>query len=1195
MKRISTLLIAALIGFTWACSPLEETAPEVFGHDSLKASIETPAVTRTSLSVGDGVSSVLWSAGDAIDVYIDGASRASVFSLTQGADTREAVFTGEGHGNKYVAMYPSGMATGNSGAYLLVNLPYEQDYKEGGFANGLFPMAASGSSSNLQFYNLMSVLRLSVTGKQRVSRIVFRSASPSVTVSGPAYVNPEEHTLTMNGGRDSLVLKVGSVQLSETVPTDFYLVLPSQTYKDGFSVRVYCGDGYMDIFYAKDFTLERSRMHKADPFVYERESGLDMSNYLEGNGTEAEPFLIQSVADLMYVAEIVNASENLGSVNASEAYYKLVADLDLSMVCNAAKGKSWVPIGSEAHQFNGVFDGDEHRITGLYINSTDTRRKNFGLFGYVGSGKVSRLTVQGSVRSAGGCAAIIAGRLVEGTIEYCVASGNVIGAGGDAGIAADRAKESSLISHCVNRATISSEGIYAGGIVSVSQGNVLTCVNEGSVSGDSYVGGITGDLEGGNIFNCSNSGEIVATSNDAKISAGGIVGNHISGVIANGRNTGAVRGNSQGVGGIAAYLYFGAKLWNCVNRGPVSGAAYLGGIAGYLEADIDYVTQMVNCVNLGAVTASGGGVAGALCGENEDGGGEKYSAVVKQSYWLDDGSLGVSTAIGHGNGDTDYLFGLSGVQMKNEEEGGSLYESIRGTYSMILDALNAYAYDNRASFGQNRLQGWILNSEDGYPDLSGLEAQKPGEEQSHFSLSTSRVDLSSAGESEFIVEVTSSTPYDVEVPEWIIQTGTRSYEMDPYTTQHLFKALANNDESYRQGKIVFREQGLGEHGFRELTVTVKQMYARLGVGETELKFASDIDYGFLTITSTVDWQISANVNWCHPELTSGSGSASVVVKVDENTSSSIRSGVLTVSDKDGGRVSEVALVQSGRKTEEAPDWTKTPFLHQSVMMRFTATWCLWCPRMYRGVQKAQELYPGHIQHIAIHGPSSDLEWDQTQTLSAVYHNAGYPSGFVDGRVSIASAVEEVVGPMIAEAVQETEETYGTVTGADIVSHITGREVAVDVNAYLKKAGNYKIVILLLEDGIHNKQEDNIGYHEDFVHDGVARLSLTNVLGDQFSVSADNSVKKFSYTASVPAHMKMQNMRVFVYIFREFGSYPVIHSADYGNWFIDNCATVQVGKKLTLQLEGSGGGTGGGNEGISPGGDLDTDPYDPYDY
>jgi hypothetical protein len=149
-----------------------------------------------------------------------------------------------------------------------------------------------------------------------------------------------------------------------------------------------------------------------------------------------------------------------------------------------------------------------------------------------------------------------------------------------------------------------------------------------------------------------------------------------------------------------------------------------------------------------------------------------------------------------------------------------------------------------------------------------------------------------------------------------------------------------------------------------------------------------------------------------------------------------------------------------------------------------------------------------------------------------------------------------------------------------------------VGVYLKKAGDYKITVLLLEDDIINPQSDNVdGYNAQYVHDCVARVAMTDVLGDTFGSASDFSVQRFNYAATIPNGYDVNNMRVMVYIQRAYGSYPIKQNGSFGNYFIDNCATVDLGNSLKLALEGGSSGGGGGssgddNEGITPGGEID---------
>lgn len=268
-KWLFIALGIAALGFT-ACQQLEQEEAPV----RLTALMEGEARTKTSLSPADeGSYNVLWSASDKIGVYVDDGSTPVTFNLTEGAGSAQATFTGKGVGDQYLAVYPQSAFTSRSGNTLQLSLPAEQTYKAGTFADGAFPMVAVGESAVLPFRNLCSIIRLSLTGTQTVSRIVFRSNNPSAKVSGKASVdisNPDAPVLTMaSDACDSLVLNTGSVKLKAETPTDFCLVVPAQTYTDGFSIRVYADGTYMDKEYNSSFTTVRSLLHKAGVLAFE--------------------------------------------------------------------------------------------------------------------------------------------------------------------------------------------------------------------------------------------------------------------------------------------------------------------------------------------------------------------------------------------------------------------------------------------------------------------------------------------------------------------------------------------------------------------------------------------------------------------------------------------------------------------------------------------------------------------------------------------------------------------------------------------------------------------------------------------------------------------------------------------------------------------------------------------------------------
>ncbi|MBO7508278.1 MAG: hypothetical protein J6T39_01370, partial [Clostridia bacterium] len=104
------------------------------------------------------------------------------------------------------------------------------------------------------------------------------------------------------------------------------------------------------------------------------------SYYDSGSGTEASPYLISTPGQLAKLSAVYNA----GSIT-SKKYFKLTENINLSK-------HLWVPIGTEAHPFNGVIDGNDKAIAGLTQN---TALVYAGLIGYAGEIEVKNLNLSG--------------------------------------------------------------------------------------------------------------------------------------------------------------------------------------------------------------------------------------------------------------------------------------------------------------------------------------------------------------------------------------------------------------------------------------------------------------------------------------------------------------------------------------------------------------------------------------------------------------------------------------------------------------------------------------------------------------------------------------------------------------------------------------------------------------------------------
>ncbi len=311
-------------------------------------------------------------------------------------------------------------------------------------------------------------------------------------------------------------------------------------------------------------TLLRSSdvAHADDPTSsWTDENNYDTSWYV-GHESDTE-YTLTTSAQFAGFAYLVNNSGK----NFSGKTIKLDADIDLN-------GHYWTPIGmsTSSKRFNGTFDGQEHTISHMTVN---TSVQNSGLFGYVYGATIRNVILASS------CS-------VTSTTSYV---------GGIAGYAY---WSSSKIENVTNNGSVSGTQ-HVGGIVGYLSGTIKNATNNGSVTGTNNIGGIAGS--GGTIKNATNNGSVTGTNN-----IGGIVG-YLNGTIKNATNNGSVTGTNN-IGGIVGYL--NDTIENVTNNGSVSGTQYVGGIVGYVtnHSTIKNATNTGNVTGTGSSSYNVGGIAG---------------------------------------------------------------------------------------------------------------------------------------------------------------------------------------------------------------------------------------------------------------------------------------------------------------------------------------------------------------------------------------------------------------------------------------------------------------------------------------------------------------------------------------------------------------------------------------------------------
>lgn len=317
-----------------------------------------------------------------------------------------------------------------------------------------------------------------------------------------------------------------------------------------------------------------------------------------GAGTPGNPYRIATRADLRMVGQS-------GTLN---SYFLMVADVNL------ADGPFSGPVISAAtsdSKFNGVFDGDGHKIVNMTISGTTYT----GLFGAVGSlGAVRNLDIEGcSITATGNYTGGLAGTS-QGLIENCQVSG-----------------------------TITSTGLYVGGLAGQGSfpGRASTatgfkgCHASVAVTGNNYVGGLVGYASSA-MRDCSSEGSVTGALEVGGLAGTGGFSSATTGCFSTANVTGT--GTATSIGGLVGGLY--GTLYHCYSTGQVWGLVNVGGLVGRNEG---YVHNSFSSSHVSG--GSGAGPIGGLVGTNTKGVGACYSCGQVLGSVVGGGLVGASTGL----------------------------------------------------------------------------------------------------------------------------------------------------------------------------------------------------------------------------------------------------------------------------------------------------------------------------------------------------------------------------------------------------------------------------------------------------------------------------------------------------------------------------------------------------------------------
>ena len=180
-----------------------------------------------------------------------------------------------------------------------------------------------------------------------------------------------------------------------------------------------------------------------------------------------------------------------------------------------------------------------------------------------------------------------------------------------------------------------------------------------------------------------------------------------------------------------------------------------------------------------------------------------------------------------------------------------------------------------------------------------------------------------------------------------------------------------------------------------------------------------------------------------------------------------------------GPESEPLLISAIVIADEGKD-----YFRRSLVLDFTGTWCVNCPKMETAIEETMEARPGRVVPVSVHYLAMDPMYVKPlcDNLVARYPiNNSFPAAVVD--LDPESLIFEGSSVLLQSHIDRLLEARGAAAGIRIESTLEDGNYTVKAEMKAVRDGDYTLSVLVLEDGIVASQT---GGSKDHIHNNVLR-------------------------------------------------------------------------------------------------------------
>lgn len=433
------------------------------------------------------------------------------------------------------------------------------------------------------------------------------------------------------------------------------------------------------------------------------------------------------------------------------------------------------------------------------------------------------------------------------------------------------------------------------------------------------------------------------------------------------------------------------------------------------------------------------------------------------------------------------------------------------------------------------------------------------------------LDISAAGNWQIVnnTDWLSISPLSGFAGEATLKMYSRESNMDIYEKSGTFTLVVNGTDEITF--YVFQDGVKGiVVGATEAGVNGSAGQAYVYV-ETNTEFTATFDQSWASV-SGIEYNLSETLLE-DGKTPSRVQTARVVLDVEANPTTDLRSGSLTLDCN--GTLYNVTVNQGLTSNATITDF-ETPFFRRSLAMRFTATWCGYCPMMAESFKEAINELPDRIVGFTVYADDgrSLISSDCANELSNMYRVNGFPTGKVNALATVQNYAPSIGKEIIIGLAEEAVEQLPAKTAISAATVTENGIFKLLASIASKESMTYTLHVYLLEDGVIEEQESYDAAYpggDDYVHNYVERCAVTGSEGVKLQGFA-NSTANYALEYDIPDDVfdNIDNVYAVIYVTYDYdgtfqGSVPNALYSRSGH-IVDNVVKIPLNGQTDFEYE-----------------------------